>query len=225
MVRVILADSNELIRIGLRTILNSEKEVEIAGEAVDSNILLKQVEAFKPDVILIDYASPGFSIDVVPKVLEKNENIRLVAITQAQSGQTIVDALRSGVISHIKKDCDMIEIIDSVLETARGESFFCGKILEKISAENINVDDIHLKAFSCAPISISVRESEIICMIAEGCTNGVIADKLCISNHTVNTHRKNIMQKLGVKNTAGIVMYAVKAHLVSPNKYLFAAQV
>ena len=127
MVRVILADSNELIRIGLRTILNSEKEVEIAGEAVDSNILLKQVEAFKPDVILIDYASPGFSIDVVPKVLEKNENIRLVAITQAQSGQTIVDALRSGVISHIKKDCDMIEIIDSVLETARGESFFCGK--------------------------------------------------------------------------------------------------
>lgn len=224
MVRVILADSNELIRIGLRTTLNAYEEVEIAGEAIDSESLLTQVETFKPDVVLIDYSSPGFSIDVIPAALELNKQTKFVAITSAQSGQTIVDALRSGVVSHIKKDCDLMEIVDSVRDTAAGQSFFCGKILEKIAEENINVDDIHLEAFSCAPVSISERENEVICMIAEGHTNGQIAEKLFISNHTVNTHRKNIMHKLGVKNTAGIVMYAVKSNLVSPNKYLFAAQ-
>lgn len=224
MVRVILADSNELIRIGLRTTLNAYDEVEIAGEAIDSESLLTQIETFKPDVVLIDYSSPGFSIDVIPSALELNKQTKFVAITSAQSGQTIVDALRSGVVSHIKKDCDLMEIVDSVRDTAAGQSFFCGKILEKIAEENINVDDIHLEAFTCAPVSISERENEVICMIAEGHTNGQIAEKLFISNHTVNTHRKNIMQKLGVKNTAGIVMYAVKSNLVSPNKYLFAAQ-
>jgi DNA-binding CsgD family transcriptional regulator len=71
-------------------------------------------------------------------------------------------------------------------------------------------------------VSLSERENEIITLIAEGLTNQQIAEQLFLSNHTINTHRKNIMAKLGVKNTAGIVMYAVKTNLVSPNKFLFA---
>ena len=74
------------------------------------------------------------------------------------------------------------------------------------------------------PVVLSDRENEIIILIAEGNTNPQIADQLFLSSHTVNTHRKNIMGKLGVKNTAGIVMYAVKTNLVSPNKFLFAPE-
>jgi DNA-binding NarL/FixJ family response regulator len=222
-VHVILADSNDLVRVGLRTILNSHGGFKIVGEAHDKEELLEQVKNFGAAVILIDYTSPGFDIDIIPKVLSQNKLVKFLAITPEQSAQTLVDALRSGVISYVKKDCDLAEIINAVEETSRGNKFFCGQILETIQRASIDVNDIDFDSFTCEPIILSERENEIIILIAEGLTNGQIAEQLFLSNHTINTHRKNIMGKLGVKNTAGIVMYAVKTDLVSPNKFLFAA--
>lgn len=222
--KIILADSNELIRVGLRTILHSETAIEIIGEARDGDELKELVLNFGADVILIDYTSPGFSIDIIPKVLSVLPTIKFVAITPEQSAQTLVDALRSGVKSYVKKDCDITEIINAIKETDRGNKFFCGQILETIQRANINVEDIDFESFSCEPVLLSERENEIIKYIAEGQTNAQIAEQLFLSNHTINTHRKNIMAKLGVKNTAGIVMYAVKTQIVSPNKFLFAGE-
>ena len=222
--RIILADSNELIRIGLRTVLSAVKNIEIVGEAVTNDELISLVKSFETDLVLIDYTSPGFDINVIPKVLSRFSAVKFVAITPEQSAQTLVNALKSGVKSYVKKDCDISEIIDSIIETAAGSSFFCGKILETIHRANINVEDIDFEMISCEPVVLSERENEIIKYIAEGQTNVQIAETLFLSNHTVNTHRKNIMAKLGVKNTAGIVMYAVKTNLVSPNKFLFAAE-
>lgn len=222
--KLILADSNELIRIGMRAVLGSVPNIEIIGEATSSEELISLVKNFGADIILIDYTADGFSIDVIPKVLSKFPNVKFVAITPEQSAQTLVNALRSGIKSYVKKDCDVSEIINSVKETAGGNKFFCGKILETIQRANINVDDIDFDSFSCEPVILSERENQIIVYIAEGQTNIQIAETLFLSNHTVNTHRKNIMAKLGVKNTAGIVMYAVKTNLVSPNRFLFAAE-
>jgi DNA-binding NarL/FixJ family response regulator len=222
--KIILADSNELIRIGLRAVLSSEKNLQIVGEATDNDELFSLIKNFGSDIVLIDYTSTGFSIDIIPKVLSKFPNVNFVAITPEQSAQTLVNALRSGVKSYVKKDCDVSEIINSVKETGRGNKFFCGQILETIQRASIDVDDIDFESFSCEPILLSERENEIIVFIAEGQTNAQIAEILFLSNHTINTHRKNIMAKLGVKNTAGIVMYAVKTNLVSPNKFLFAAE-
>lgn len=221
--RLILADSNEIVRIGLRTVLSTEKNIQIVGEASNSANLLELNKAFDANIILIDYTAKGFSIDVIPQLLLKKPDLSIVAITPDQSAQTLVNALRSGVKSYVKKDCDSSEIIDSVRETWRGNKFFCGQILETIRSASIDVDDIDFESFTCEPITLSERETEIITLIAEGLTNVQIAAGLCLSNHTVNTHRKNIMAKLGVKNTAGIVMYAVKTNLVSPNKFLFAS--
>lgn len=221
--KLILADSNEIIRIGLRTLLSTERNIQIVGEARNNEELIALNKAFDANIILVDYTSKGFSIDVIPQILQKKPDLSVVAITPEQSAQTLVNALRCGVKSYIKKDCDSSEIIDSIRETWRGNKFFCGQILETIRDASIDVNDIDFESFSCEPITISERETEIITMIAEGLTNIMIADSLCLSNHTINTHRKNIMAKLGVKNTAGIVIYAVKTNLVSPNKFLFAA--
>lgn len=221
---VILADSNDLVRVGLRTILNSHGGFKIVGEAKDSDELLEQVQLFGTSVVVIDYTSTGFDIDIIPRILSNHKGVRFLAITPEQSGQTLVNALRSGVISYIKKDCDLGEIINAVAETAHGNKFFCGQILETIQRAAIDVNDIDFESFSCEPVILSERENEIITLIAEGLTNIQIAEQLFLSNHTINTHRKNIMSKLGVKNTAGIVMYAVKTHLVSPNKFLFASE-
>jgi DNA-binding NarL/FixJ family response regulator len=222
--RLVLADSNEIVRIGLRTVLSSERNIEIIGEAKSSTELMELVRSFPTDIVMIDYTSTNFSIDVIPQILQKFPDVQIVAITPEQSAQTLVNALRSGVKSYVKKDCDSMEIITSVKETWRGNKFFCGQILETIREASIDVNDIDFDSFSCEPITLSERETEIITFIAEGLTNNQIADSLCLSAHTINTHRKNIMAKLGVKNTAGIVMYAVKINLVSPNKFLFAGE-
>ena len=173
---------------------------------------------------MIDYTSEGFSIDVIPKILALKPNIKIVAITPEQSGKTIIDALKSGVMSHVKKDCSIVEIIDSVKETAKNKKFFCGQILETINKEGIDVEELSDSEFTCEPIILSAREIEVITFIAEGFTNVEISEKLFLSKHTVNTHRKNIMAKLGVKNTAGIVMYAVREKYTTPNKYLFSTE-
>jgi len=222
--RIILADSNDLVRVGMRTVLSAKGNIEIVGEARSSAELKEQLKSFSVDVVLIDYTSTGFDIDVIPSVLSSFSHIKFIAITPEQSAQTLVDALRSGVMSYIKKDCDVGEILNAVKETGRGNKFFCGQILETIQKASIDVNDIDFESFSCEPIILSERELGIIVHIAEGLTNPQIADQLFLSTHTVNTHRKNIMSKLGVKNTAGIVMYAVKTNLISPNKFLFAGE-
>ncbi|MEY4289265.1 MAG: hypothetical protein RLZZ30_1353 [Bacteroidota bacterium] len=221
-VNVILADSNDLIRIGLRAILMAELHVTIVGEARNEKELVDQLKTFGASVVLIDFTSEGFSIDTIQRISAKDKSVKFLALTSAQSAQTLVDALRSGVMSYVKKDCELSEIVNAVSETNRGNKFFCGQILETIQRANIDVNDLDFESFSCEPVILSERENEIIVLIAEGHTNEMIAEQLFLSKHTVNTHRKNIMAKLGVKNTAGIVMYAVKTDLVSPNKFLFA---
>ncbi|UKN01301.1 response regulator transcription factor [Paracrocinitomix mangrovi] len=222
MIDLILADSNELIRVGLRTIFKDE-EFRIIGEAESTEELLDQIKTFKPQVVLIDYTSDGFTIDAVPAVKALDPQVQIVGITPLQTAQTLVHAIKSGVTSYIKKDCSLEEIKNAVVETANNNTFFCGTILETIRTEGINIESIEEVDFSCDPVMLSDREREIITLIAEGHTNAAISEKLFLSKHTVNTHRKNIMAKLGVKNTAGIVMYAVKEKYTSPNKYLFSA--
>jgi DNA-binding NarL/FixJ family response regulator len=221
-VNLILADSNDLMRLGLRTVLTAELNVTIVGEARNEKELVSQLAAFGASVVLIDFTSEGFTIDTIQRISSKDPALKFLAVTSAQNAQTLVDALRSGVTSYVKKDCELSEIVDAVRETSRGNKFFCGQILETIQRANIDVNDLDFDSFSCEPVVLSERENEIIVLIAEGHTNEIIAEQLFLSKHTVNTHRKNIMAKLGVKNTAGIVMYAVKTDLVSPNKFLFA---
>ena len=221
-VNLILADSNDLIRLGLRTVLTAELNVTIVGEARSEKELIAQLSTFGATVVLIDFTSEGFTIDTIQRISTKYPLLKFLAVTSAQNAQTLVDALRSGVTSYVKKDCELSEIVEAVRETSRGNKFFCGQILETIQRANIDVNDLDFDSFSCEPVVLSERENEIIVLISEGHTNEIIAEQLFLSKHTVNTHRKTIMSKLGVKNTAGIVMYAVKTELVSPNKFLFA---
>ncbi len=221
-IRVIVADSNRLIRIGLGVVLSEEADIEIAGEADSEGALKQLLSQVDVDILLIDFTAPQFSIETIPGVLSEYPNIQVVAITPDQEGETIVNALKAGVKSYVKKDCDLNEIVSSVRDTAKGNKFFCGQILNTIHQVDIDPESEEFDSFNCEPVKLSEREQEIITLIAEGHTNTTIAEKLFLSPHTVNTHRKNIMHKLGVKNTASIVMYAVKSNLVNVNKFLFS---
>lgn len=222
MIRLAIADSNELIRMGLRSVFKNEEQIEVIGEAHDQVSLNELLGSFKVDVLLIDFTARGFSIDLLPQILSEKSDLGIVAITGDESGATIRSALRAGVSSYIKKDCDLGEILLSVKETGKGQRFFCGQILEAIRDEEIDPEHHSDELLSCEPVTLSPRETEIIKLIAQGNTNVQIAERLFLSNHTVNTHRKNIMGKLGVNNTAAIVLYAVKMKMISPNRFLFS---
>jgi DNA-binding NarL/FixJ family response regulator len=220
-VRILLADHSELALIGLRSVFAAVPRVEIVGEARDPIELQALLVREKPDVVLIDHTAKGFGPDVIRDGVKRAKRTRFVAITPDPSRLALVSALRGGVTSYIKKDCDVQEIIDAVLETADGKKFFCGQIIEAIERASINVKKIVDEPLSCAPLVITEREAEIIGLIAEGCSYTRIASRLNLSAHTITSHRKKIMQKLGVNSTAALVLYAVKNGLVSPNKFLF----
>ena len=219
-----LADSSALFRLGVRNMTKGVEHVTVVGEASNGLDLLELAQSFPLDLVVVDFLSEGFDIDVVRRLKRQSPSTKVLAITTEQRGHTIVNALKAGVDSYIKKDCDLGEVEEAIRETANGGAFFCGKILDEIRRESIDVSDLDVLPISCDPISLSGREMEVLQLIAEGFTNTQMADKLFLSAHTVTTHRKNIMAKLGVNNTAALVMYAVKTGAVSPNKFLFQGE-
>ncbi len=224
MPRILIADSHELVACGLHATLRSHGLDEIVGHARNEQELLAWTKDFNPDVVVLDFLAPGFSVDTIVK-LKASSRTRILALTDAQSGMVLVNALRAGVDGYVKKDCALLEIVDAVRETHRGRKFYCGQILDAIRKEGIDLESLHVVDPGCAGVSLSKRELEVIQLIAEGFTNPQISERLFVSPHTVITHRRNILNKLGVNNTAAVVMYAVQAGLVSPNRFLFGQAV
>src|SRR5688500_10854604 len=221
MVRTLLADSGELTLIGLRSVLEDVPRIDIVGVSADSSAMEAMLVMHKPDVVLIDHTSDGFNANAIRDGLKRSKRTRFISITPAPSPMTITSAIRAGVVSYIRKDCAVTEIIDAVLQTADGEKFYCGKVLDTLRRASVDVDRFIAEPLSCEPITLSKRECQVIGLIAEGLSYTRIAEQLNLSAHTVTTHRRNIMQKLGVNNTAAVVMYAMKNGLISPNKFLF----
>ncbi|HOZ41673.1 MAG: response regulator transcription factor [Flavobacteriales bacterium] len=220
-VRIVIADHSELAIIGLQAIFSGVPNVEVLGIARDPIELQALLVRYHPQVVLIDHTAEGFHARDIKEGLKRSKRTRFVSITPDPSSMALMSAIRSGVTSYIKKDCDVQEIIDSVLRTAEGAKFFCGKILESLKRSSFDVERFLNEPLSCAAVTLSDRECEVVQLIAEGLSYTRIAEQLHLSAHTVNTHRRNVMQKLGVNNTAAVVMYAVKNGLVSPNRYLF----
>ncbi len=219
-IKVTIADSNFLSRKGLAVLLAESVDFSLVAEALSTSDLVNQSKFYKPDLIVIDYESTNFSIEGLVQVVKKYPNTPLLAITEFKSNALIAKALNAGVKSHLLKDCDQDEIVEAIYKTAKGEQFMCGKIVSAVLDEK---GPAAIASYNCDGINISEREMEIIKCIAEGLSNKEVADKLFLSTHTVTTHRKNIMAKLGVNNTAGLVLFAVRENLISPNHFLFSA--
>lgn len=220
-VRTLLADHGDLSLIGLRTILADVPRVELLGEVRDRSQLYRTIEERRPDVVLIDHTAEGFGAEAIREGLKRYKRTRFVAITPDPSQMALLSALRAGVTSYIKKDCDRQEIIDAVLKTADGGKFFCGKIIEAVQNASLDVARFIDDPLSCEAVVLTERESGILRLIAEGLSYTRIAEKTGITPNTVISHRRNIMAKVGVNSTAALVMYAVKNGYSSPNRFLF----
>lgn len=222
-IKLLIADNSVLVREGFKALLNGVDQFDLVAETSNVNDLVELCQKHKPDVLIVD----AFSLLISPldlKTFKKTfKKIHVLAITQMLSKGELNAYLSNGVTSYLLKECDREEIIEAIIDTNKGNMFLCGKIAHVLNApEEINPTPAYMKSVPCNGISVTEREADVIRYIAEGLSNKQIADKLFLSTHTVNTHRKNIMSKLGVNNTAGIVMYAVKNNLLDKNTLLFA---
>ncbi len=219
MISLAIVDNSTIVRMGLRSLLEKQTNLTILFDSGDKETFYKQLKTNRPDIILIDYTSKGFSTGDIAKIKLISPTTKTIGITHSPQKEEINEALKSGLLGHLKKDCPPEEIIESIEETYNSKHFFCGEVLNELKKDEVNLS---ATKNDCSPISLSDREMDVVKLISEGYTNAQIAVVLHISNHTVNTHRKNIMRKLGVGNTAGIVLFAVKINLVSPDKFDFS---
>lgn len=222
MINVLLAENHYLIRQGVKRILTDQTNIRLVGEALTMGDLQENLLTLQPDVLMIDYTSEIFEEQALKSALRQSPYTNILAITPTQTKSTLIKGIELQINSFLLKSCEREEILDAIQATAEGENFFCGKILEKVlEDENLESNDSYAlidKIYAtCEPLKISEREIEIIRLIAEGLTTKEIADQLFLSTHTIVTHRKNIMRKLGISNTAGLVVYAVQEQIIQPN--------
>lgn len=216
-IKVFLADNNFIVKEGFKAIINGTQDLEFAGEANNSAEMFNTIGSAPPNLLIIDFGSTDFRVEDIEQMVSKFPDTKVLAITTYVSQGSMLKAIEAGITGYILKDCDRDEVVEAIYATANGENFFCGKIISSLMNEDKNRVDINLVASCCEPMKISAREVDIIRLIALGYSNKQIGDKLFLSTHTVGTHRKNIMAKLGVNNTAGVVLYAIKENIVSPD--------
>ena len=214
MISVLIADKNYLSRLGLFTLLSESANFEVEYTDEDNfDYLVASIKKNKPKILVLDFQSLQFSIKQISTILKSFKKLQILAITDFLPRAEMQAVLNAGVRSYLLKECDKDEIIEALHSTFNGERFLCGQVahyLTQLETENVRP----IEKVSCVGIGITDRELDVVRLIAEGLSNKLIADKLELSTHTVNTHRKNVMTKLNIQNTAGIVMFAVKNQLL-----------
>ncbi len=203
--KILIIDGHEIALQGLARMLEQdatghELKIKTSLEDVDLSMISQY------ELILIDYCNVQGALEFLRDLKNKNIAVPILAITDQIHIKTATTALSYGVCSHLLKSCGAEEIKEAIESSLLGKQFFCGQVVEALSMEK------EAKA-NCEGVSLTERELEIIRFIAKGYTNKEIADLLFISAHTVNTHRKNIMAKLNIKNVAGLVGYAFQEDL------------
>lgn len=210
-ISVVLADAQYLVRVGLRHLLSGREAVRIVGEATDERELMELLAARKPQVLILDYNQPGnFSKGTVERVRAAFPKTNILIISADHFKDNIFHILEQGVNSFLTKTCDEQEIIDAIKATAKGEKFFCSKVLEYLLERTFAKE----KDNGCGAAPLTPREAEIVQLIARGLIAREIAEALNLSPHTIYTHRKNIMKKLRLNSASGLVLYAVHTGLV-----------
>ena len=208
MIDILIANNNEIVGEGLKTILQSKMGNRVLGIANSIDHLTSQAFKYFPDIVVIDYSSDVFGVQSIKEIKKIYKDCKILAITDPLPKPTVYKALKNGVDSYLLSDCEKPEIMEAIADTYDGKQFYCGMVID------ILAEDGDSSGNGCSGISLSEREIEVIRLISDGCTNKEIADQLFLSTHTVNTHRKNIMNKLGIKNTAGIVIYAFRENII-----------
>ncbi len=210
-IKIVITDDHQIIRDGIVAGFKFDKNFDIVGEASNETELLKLLKTVNPDIIIMDINMPGRSgIEITESLSDKYNIIMFSAITDAE---TVVKALKAGAKGFLPKDTMRTEIKKAVSSVFNGEEYISEDVANELIVNYINGDkEIEVKSTGIE--KLTKREIEIVANIAEGNTYKEIGEKLFISFRTVETHKTHIMQKLGLRNLAEVIKFAIKNKII-----------
>jgi DNA-binding NarL/FixJ family response regulator len=214
-IKVVIADDHEIFRDGLKLMLQKQPDITVIAEACDGRELIAMVKQTLPDVIITDVKMPHLDgVAATKHLTEHYPSIGIIALTMFDEEDLIVDMLEAGAKGYLLKNADKNEIIEAVHTVANDEPHYCRltsqKLASMVAKSKFNLQGKKEKAV------FNEREQEIIRYICEGLTNKEIGEKVFLSVRTIEGLRLKIVEKMNVKNTAGIIVYAIREHLYTP---------
>ena len=206
MIKIIIADDHAIFTEGLSIMLSTASDIVVLGKAAEGNGALKLIDTLHPNVAILDISMPGMNgIEIAKEVYRKRLNTKIILLTMHNNPLTADKLLKSGVSGYVMKEDAFKDLMLAIKTVSSGGQFISPSLAEKMSCLR------NSKAEGFA--GLSGREKEVLQLISSGLTNKQIAARLLISVKTVESHRTNIMQKLGIHNTAELVRYAIKEGL------------
>lgn len=203
-IKVYLADDHAMFRDGIKAMLKDESDFDIVGEGDNEKTILSECTELEPDVVLMDISMQGTDgIQVTRKLREAGSQVKILAVSMHNESNYIKSMLDSGANGYILKTTGRNEMITAIQTVYNGATFLSNEVSQNlIKGLQLQASESHAK--------LTPREIDVLKMIAGEYSNQEIADTLFISSRTVDTHRRNLLEKLGLKNTAGLVKFAIK---------------
>jgi DNA-binding NarL/FixJ family response regulator len=213
MIRVLLADDHALVRAGIRSLLTAMAEVEVVGEASSGEEALELAQRQHPDVVLMDIAMRGITgLEAAAAMRERMPSVRVVILSMHSGEEYVLQALRAGAAGYLLKDAATGELELALRSVMRGESW-----LSPAVSRQVVEGYVQRTGGETAPEVLTARQREVLRLVAGGKSTKEIAFLLNLSVKTVETHRAQIMDRLGIRDVAGLVRYALRTGLVPPD--------
>ncbi len=215
-IRILLADDHKIIRDGIKALLKGAEGIEIVGDVDDGQQAINLLEKEKIDLVLMDISMPVMNgIDTTKYIRQNFPDVKVMALSMHDDDAHIINMLKAGAVGYVFKNTGKGNLVEAIKTVSSGESFFAKEASQKIMEYFMQNKDLRKKAGTAQDTTrLTEREKEVLKLIAEEYTNQEIAEKLFLSHRTIDTHRRNLLQKLSVKNTAGLVKYAIKCGLL-----------
>lgn len=213
-IRVVIADDHLIFIEGIKTLIK-DTDVALVGEATDGDNLIQILQGKDADVVLMDVNMPRLNgIQATEKIKSRFPNVKVLGLTMVEDSRNISAMMKAGASGYLLKTTGKQELIDAIHKVHEGQRYLSNEVSLKLIDDLLTPSESSQTSRQERNPQITRRESEIIKLIAQELTNDEIARKLNNSPMTIITHRKNLLRKLGVKNTAGLVKYAVQNGLV-----------
>ncbi len=213
MIRVVIADDHHLVRQGIKAILEQSADIQVVGEAADGQEALDLAQQLSPDVLVMDIVMPRLNgTQALERLKSAKANARVVILSMYSDETLIFQVLKRGAKGYLLKRSVSEELLLAIRSANQNETYLSPEISSVVLAELISSQQMPKEedAFE----KLSPREREVLQLIAEGDTNSMIAQKMCISEKTVEKHRANLMDKLDIHDMVGLIRFAIKNGLI-----------
>jgi|SRR5581483_7965018 len=213
-IRVLIADDHKLVRAGICSLIQNMEGIEVIAEAGDGHEALQLVETHRPDVVLLDITMPGLNgLEVAARITKEFPHISVIILSMHTNEEYVLQVLRIGAAGYVVKGADPAELEIAIKAVFRGETYLSPLVSKRVLMDYIQ----HIGGRSRSLELLTPRQREILQLIAEGHSTKKIAHMLNISVKTVETHRMQLMERLDIHDIAGLVRYAIRIGLITPD--------